>query len=119
MTENNDKSYNIKGVEYTKEEIKQSPELKKELYRMLNYEKIKEQNKLRIRKYREENKEEAKEKMRIYMHKRYNEDPKFRERVLQRNKERSNALLWPELRKPRGRPASFKLDENLNLISAL
>ena len=41
MTENNEKTYNIKGIEYTKEDINKSPELKKELYKILNYEKIK------------------------------------------------------------------------------
>ena len=117
MTENNDKTYNIKGIEYTKEDINKSPELKKELYKILNYEKIKENNKLSMRKYRKEHKEESNEKMRIYMRKRYNEDKNFREKVLERCKARNNALLLPELRKPRGRPASYQLDENFNLIS--
>ena len=117
MSEDSYQTYNIKGVLYTKDEIKQSPQLKIELYKILNYEKIKERNKLSMQKYRNEHKEESNEKMRNYMRKRYNEDKNFRDKILERCKARNNALLLPELIKPKEMPKIFKLDENLNLVS--
>ena len=116
----NELKYNINGVFYTKQEIKESNELKKELLKICKYEKLKEYNKLRIRELRKNEPEKYKELSRNYMNKRYKEDIEFREQKKEKTRqlrEKKALLLLPNMKKPRGRPHSLLLDDNLNLIN--
>lgn len=116
----NELKYNINGVFYTKQEIKESNELKKELLKICKYEKLKEYNKLRMRELRKNEPEKYKELSRNYMNKRYKEDIEFREQKKEKTRqlrEKKALLLLPNMKKPRGRPHSLLLDDNLNLIN--
>ena len=106
---------NINGVFYTKDEIKASDELKKQLLKKLKY----EQQKIKQREYSNkryhENPEKYKKLSTEYMRRRYNNDPEFKAKKLAQIKARHDALYLPELRNPVGRPSKYNLDEELNL----
>ena len=106
---------NINGVFYTKDEIKESDELKKQLLKILKYEQHKIKQREYERKKKLDNPDEFRKKHREYMRKRYNSDPEFKAKKLAQIKARHDALFLPELRKPVGRPPKFNLDEELNL----
>ena len=56
----------------------------------------------------------------IHSNNKYHNDAAYRERTLQRFKDKQaqkDALLLPNMKKPRGRPPVAILDDNLNLVS--
>ena len=73
---------NINGVFYTKDEIKASDALKKQLLKILKYEQHKIKQREYERKKKLENPDEIRKKQREYMRKRYNNDPEFRAKKL-------------------------------------
>ena len=106
---------NINGVFYTKDEIKASDALRKQLLKILKYEQHKIKQREYERKKKLENPDEIRKKQREYMRKRYNSDPEFRDKKLAQIKARHDALYLPEFRNPVGRPSKYNLDEELNL----
>ena len=113
------KKYNIQGVLYSKDDIKDSNELKKELFKMLKYEEHKKYVRDRARQALIEDPEKVRKQKREYAKKRYNEDPEYKLKTLQKMKERRDAIFLPELRQPRGRPERFYLDDNFDLLAVV
>ena len=98
------KTYIINNIEYTKEQIKSDPELIKELYKLLQYQQHKEKSKIRMREQRQKDPEGYKQKQREYHYNKYHNDAAYRERTLQRFKDKQaqkDALLFPNMKKPR------------------
>ena len=110
LDETNEGKVKLHDVFYTKEQILNSDELKKEYIKYLQYEKKKSYQKEYNKKYIEQNKEKVKEYARDYMRNRYHADPAFREKLLARKR------VKPENKKSMGRPHKYNLDENLNLV---
>ena len=73
-----------------------------------------------MREQRKKDPEGYKQKQREYHYNKYHNDAAYRERTLQRFKDKQaqkDALLLPNMKKPRGRPPVAILDDNLNLVS--
>jgi hypothetical protein len=116
-----DNKYIINNIEYTKDEIEATPELKKELLKQLR----KEHLLIYSREYAKKNRQINKEKIRIYnreyQKKRYHEDEEYRNKMKTYQNEylckkgvATDGILYVKL--DVGRPSKYKLDDQLNLI---
>jgi len=105
-----EESIKLNDVFYTKEQILNNEELKKEFIKYVQYERKKQKCREYKKTYVEKNKEKIREYSRKYMRDKYNSDPIFREKVLERKR------VKPEDKKPMGRPLKYDLDNELNLI---
>jgi hypothetical protein len=105
----------INNIEYTKEEILNNEELKKQLLKQLKDEQLLEKKRIYARQYRKDNKEKVQNYSRDYLRNRYNNDGEYRRKVLDKMKnKRIEEGFEP---KTRGRPNKYILDESLKLIT--
>lgn len=111
--------YIINDISYSKNEIDENEELKTELLKMLKKDHYKIVCKETSKLYRQANKEKINNYNKEYQRNKYAINDEYRENRLKWQKEYINKKCISDgvIKKPKGRPSKFMLNENFELMA--